>query len=259
MTQLYRGPLFLRGFDDEVREHLAGELRTQGLDLRFDTNVTAIERDGDRRVLTLTDGSTLEVDQVLYATGRHPKTEGLGLENAGVELTEGGAIAVDEYSRTNVPSIWAIGDVTDRIQLTPVALHEAMCLVKTLFQNEPTSPDHEDVASAVFSQPPIGTVGLTEAEARERYGAIDVYTSSFRTLKDTLTGSQAKSFMKLIVDRESDRVIGLHIVGPDAGEITQGFAVAIKCKATKAQFDATIGIHPTAAEELVTMREPTRQ
>jgi glutathione reductase (NADPH) len=199
------------------------------------------------------------VDQVLYATGRHPKTQGLGLEEVGVATDRAGAILVDRFSQTNVPSIWAIGDVTDRLNLTPVAIHEGMCLAKTLFGGEPTAPDHRDVATAVFSQPPIGTVGLTEEEAADAFDRVDVYTSSFRSLKDTLTGSEAKSLMKLLVDASTDRVVGVHVVGPDAGEMIQGFSVAIKCGATKAQFDATIGVHPSAAEELVTMREPTRQ
>jgi len=258
VTQLYRGPLFLRGFDDEVREWLADEMRKKGIDLRFDVNVTAIEEAAGRKTATLTDGSTLEADQVFFATGRVPNTANLGLEKAGVELGSQGAIRVDETSRTNVANIYAIGDVTDRIQLTPVALHEAMCFARTVYGDSPSSPDHRDVPSAVFSQPPIGSVGLTEQEAREVGNPIHIYTSSFRSLKDTLTGSDEKTHMKLIVDQQSDRVLGVHMVGPDAGEIIQGFGVALKCDATKAQFDATIGIHPTAAEELVTMREPTR-
>ena len=258
VTQLYRGDLFLRGFDDDVRGWLAGEMRKQGIDLRFGTNVAGIEEHGGRRRATLTDGSTLDTDQVFFATGRIPNTAGLGLEAAGVAVGARGEILVDAYSRTNVPSIYAIGDVTDRIQLTPVAIHEAMCLARTLYGGTPTSPDHRDVPSAVFSQPPIGTVGLTEAEALSAGHRVDVYTSSFRALRDTLTGSDAQTHMKLLVDADSDRVLGVHMIGPDAGEIIQGFGVALKCDATKAQFDATIGIHPTAAEELVTMREPTR-
>jgi glutathione reductase (NADPH) len=257
VTQLYRGPLFLRGFDDDVRKVLAEEIRKKGVDLRFDTNVTALERDPDGTLrATLTDGSVAAADQVLFATGRKPNSANLGLEEVGVELSPKGAVVVDEFSCSSVPSIYAVGDVTDRLALTPVALHEAMCLVKTLFQGEPTSPVHENVPAAVFSQPPVGSVGLTEAQAREQYAEIDVYRSRFRTLKHTLTGGDETTMMKLIVDRESDRVLGLHVVGTDAGEMTQGFAVAIKCGATKAQFDSTVGIHPTSAEELVTMREP---
>jgi glutathione reductase (NADPH) len=256
VTQLYRGPLFLRGFDGDVREHLAGEVKKRGIDLRFDTNVTAIEKVGEGIRATLTDGSTLEADLILYATGRHPNCMDIGLEEVGVELAEDGSIRVDEYSRTNVPSIWAIGDVTNRINLTPVAIHEGVCLSETLFNDNPRSPEYENVPAAVFSQPPVGTVGLTEEQARDKYAAIEVYLSTFRALKHTLTGGEEKTLMKLIVDRESDRVIGLHMVGPEAGEIVQGFAVAIKAGATKADFDATIGIHPTSAEEFVTMRTP---
>lgn len=256
VTQLYRGPLFLRGFDADVRSHLAEQIRGRGVDLRFDTNVTAIAEQGSGIRAMLTDGSTLDADLILFATGRHPNTEKLGLEEAGVELAADGSICVDEYSRTNVPSIWAVGDVTNRINLTPVAIHEGVCLSETLFGGHPRSPDHENVPAAVFSQPPVGTVGLNEGEARERFAEINVYRSTFRALKHTLTGGEEKTMMKLIVDRGSDRVVGLHMVGPDAGEIVQGFAVAIKAGATKADFDATIGIHPTSAEEFVTMRTP---
>ncbi len=254
VVQLYRGPLFLRGFDRDVRSHLAKEIRGRGVDLRFDINVTAIEKTDAGVRADLTDGGTLDADLILFATGRHPNSEKLGLEELGVEFGKAGAIVVDEYSRTNIPSIWAIGDVTNRINLTPVALHEGVCLSQTLFADNPCSPDHENVPAAVFSQPPVGTVGLTEAEAREEYAAIDVYRSTFRALKHTLTGSDERTLMKLIVDRASDRVVGLHMVGPEAGEIIQGFAVAIKAGATKADFDATLGVHPTSAEEFVTMR-----
>jgi glutathione reductase (NADPH) len=257
VTQLYRGPLFLRGFDDDVRKVLAEEIRKKGVDLRFETNVTAIEEaPGGRLRASLTDGSTLDTDQILYATGRKPNTANLGLEEVGVALDAKGAIVVDEYSCSSVPSIHAVGDVTDRIALTPVALHEAMCLVATLFEGKPTAPVHENVPAAVFSQPSVGTVGLTEARARERFGDVIVYRSRFRPLKHTLTGSDETAMMKIIVDRKSDRVLGIHLVGAEAGEITQGFAVAIKCGVTKAQLDSTVGIHPTSAEELVTMREP---
>jgi glutathione reductase (NADPH) len=258
VSQLYRGPLFLRGFDGDVRTHLAEQVRGRGVDLRFDTNVTAIEKREGGICATLTDGSTLDADLILFATGRHPNSAKLGLEAVGVECAPGGAVIVDAYSRTNVPSIWAIGDVTDRINLTPVAIHEGMCIAETLFNDNPRSPDHENVPAAVFSQPPVGTVGLTEEAAREKFDAIDIYRSTFRTLKHTLTGSAERSMMKLIVDRASDRVVGLHMVGPEAGEIVQGFAVAIKAGATKADFDATLPIHPTAAEEFVTMRTPVK-
>jgi glutathione reductase (NADPH) len=255
-TQLYRGPLFLRGFDDDVRKTLASEMRQRGLDLRFDANVASIEKASSGLCATLADGSKLEADAILYATGRSPNTREIGLEEAGVELDGKGAVSVDEFSRSSVPSVWAIGDATDRINLTPVAIHEGICLAKTLFADEPTRPDHSNVASAVFSQPPIGTVGLTEFAAREAYGEIDIYRSSFRPLKHTLTGRNETTMMKLVVDRASDRVIGVHMVGPEAGEIIQGFAVSLKCGATKAQFDSTIGIHPTSAEEFVTLRDP---
>ncbi len=257
VTQLYRGPLFLRGFDDDVRTVLAEEMRQKGIDLRFELNVDRIERSDDGVRATLNDGSRLEADEILVATGRRPLTADLGLEKLGVELDEKGAIVVDEYSRSSVPSITAIGDVTDRINLTPVAIHEGMALARTLFGEGPTAPCHQDVASAVFSQPPLGTVGLNESAARERYGEIDVYKSRFRPLVHTLTGREETTFVKLCVDRASDRVVGVHMVGDDAAEILQGLAVAVKCRATKAQFDETIGIHPTAAEEFVTLREPT--
>jgi len=256
VTQLYRGPLFLRGFDDDVRRHLAEQMAGRGIDLRFNANVTALAKARSGLRATLTDGSQLETDLVLFATGRHPNSANLGLEEVGVELATDGAIKVDAFSRTNVPSIWAIGDVTNRINLTPVAIHEGVCLSETLFGKGPRSPVHENVPAAVFSQPPVATVGLTEAAARERYGEIDVYRTTFRALKHTLTHGHERTLMKLLVDRRSDRVVGLHMVGAEAGEIVQGFAVAIKAGATKADFDATLGIHPTAAEEFVTMRTP---
>lgn len=255
-VQLYRGPLFLRGFDDDLRVHLAGEIRKKGVDLRFDVKVHEIERRGDVLRARLTDDATIDVDQVMFATGRHPNVDGLGLERAGVERASDGSIAVDGYSCTNVPHIHAIGDVTNRLQLTPVAIREAMAYVETVFGGNPTAPDHSGVPTAVFSQPSLGTVGLTEAEARERHDAVDVYRSVFRPLKHTLTGGDERTLMKLVVDRASDRVLGVHMVGPDAGEIVQGFAVALKCGATKARFDETVGIHPTSAEELVTLRDP---
>jgi glutathione reductase (NADPH) len=256
VVQLYRGPLFLRGFDDDVRATLAEEMQRKGIDLRFEANPEKIEKSAAGLLVTLSDGSRIETDLVLYATGRQPLTADLGLEGAGVELDGEGAIVVDDYSRTRVPSIWAIGDATNRINLTPVALSEGMAFAKTAFGGEPTRPDHEDVPSAVFSQPPTASVGATEHEARERYGEVAIYRSRFRALKHTLSGREEKTMMKLIVDVASDRVVGCHMVGPDAGEIVQGVAIALKCRATKAQFDATIGIHPTAAEEFVTMREP---
>jgi glutathione reductase (NADPH) len=254
--QLYRGPLFMRGFDDDVRRHLADEMIRKGIDLRFDTNVSAIEKTRTGLAATLEDGATLEADVIMYATGRAPNSANLGLEECGVERRESGAVVIDDYFRTSVPGIFALGDVTERLQLTPVAIAEAMAFARTQFLGEKTEMDYADVPTAVFSQPPIGTVGLTEAEARQSLGAVDVYRSSFRALKNTLSGNQEKTLMKLVVDRASDRVVGCHMVGPDAGEIIQGLGIALKCGATKAQFDATVGIHPTAAEEFVTMREP---
>ncbi len=256
VTQLYRGPLFLRGFDDDVRTGLAQEMRRQGIDLRFDADPARLEKTEDGIVAVLADETRLEADCILYSTGRRPLTGGLGLAAVGVELDEKGAIVVDEFSRSTVESIWAIGDVTDRINLTPMAIAEGMALARTVFGQQPTKPDHDGVPSAVFSQPAIGSVGLTEAQAREQYAEVDVYRSHFRPLKHTLTGSGERTLMKLLVDRRSDRVVGLHMLGPEAGEIVQGFAVALKAGATKAIFDATVGIHPTAAEEFVTLREP---
>ena len=255
VMQLYRGPLFLRGFDDDVRGFLADEMRKKGVDLRFNANIAGIEKQGDALLATLEDGTELETDLVMYATGRAPNAGGIGLEGAGVELNAKGAIVVDDRFKSSVDSIYAIGDVIDRVALTPVAIAEGMVLAANLFRGESGAMDYADVPTAVFSQPNIGTAGLTEAQARETYGAVDIYKSSFTPMKHTLTGRDEKTFMKLIVDRASDRVVGFHMVGPDAGETTQGIGISLKCGATKAQFDATVGIHPTAAEEFVTMRE----
>jgi glutathione reductase (NADPH) len=255
VTQLYRGPLFLRGFDPDVRQVLAEEMKKKGVDLRFEANIARIEKSASGLRAVLDDGATLECDTILYATGRLPLTSGIGLEEAGVKLGAKGEVLVDEFSRSSVENIWAIGDATDRMNLTPVAIHEAMCLAKTLFGGEPTSPVHENVASAVFSQPPVASVGLGEDEARDRFGTVDVYRTRFGPLLHTLTGRSEQTMMKLLVDSDTDRVVGCHMVGPEAGEIIQGLAVAVKCGATKAQFDATVGVHPTSAEEFVTMRE----
>jgi glutathione reductase (NADPH) len=254
VTQLYRGPLFLRGFDDDCRKTLAEEMRKRGVDLRFSTDIERIEKVESELRATLTDGTVLEADQILYATGRVPNTRSLGLEQAGVEIKENGAVMVDDFSKTTVDSVYAIGDCTDRIMLTPVAIAEGRAVAETLFNNNPMKPNYLNVPSTVFSTPNIGTVGLTEEDARELHKAIDVYRTSFRPLKHTLTGRDEKTMMKLIVDQATDKVLGCHLVGPDAGEIVQGLAIAMNCGATKAQFDATIGIHPTAAEEFVTMR-----
>ncbi len=258
VTLIYRGSLFLRGFDEEIRTHLAEEMRSRGIELRFDSRVESIEeRAGagdDRLRLHLDSGNAVDCGEVLYATGRRPLVAGLGLADCGVALGENGEILVDEYSRSNVPNIWAIGDVTDRLNLTPVAIHEAMCLSRTLYGGEPTPVDHESVATAVFSQPPLAAVGLTEEEARARYDEVDVHRSRFRPLKLTLTDNQERTLVKLVVDRASGRVLGAHMLGADAPEIIQGLAVAVKMGATKDDFDAAMAIHPTSAEEFVTLR-----
>jgi glutathione reductase (NADPH) len=253
-TQLYRGELFLRGFDDDIRRTLAEEMRKRGIDLRFNSDIQRIEKHGAILRATLDDGQTIEADQILYATGRVPLTRNLGLERAGVQLKDSGAVVVDDYSKSSADNIYAIGDCTDRMMLTPVAIAEGMAVANTLFNNKPTRPGYLNVPTAVFSTPNCGSVGLTEREARQRNFQVDIYRSSFRPLKHTLTGRDERTMMKLVVDGATDRVLGCHMVGPDAGEITQGLAVALNCGATKAQFDATIGIHPTAAEEFVTMR-----
>lgn len=255
-TQLYRGPLFLRGFDYDMREFLAGEMRKKGVDLRFDADVAEIHEAGSGYEVTLEDGAVVETDLVMYATGRRPIVEGLGLEACGVNVSDKGAIVVDDNYRTNVESIYAIGDVTDRVNLTPVALAEGMALAWHLYRDQQRPVDYEYIPSAVFSQPNLATVGYIESEARKKFGKVTVYKSSFTPLKHTLSGSDEKTLMKLIVDDASDRVVGAHMVGPDAGETIQGLAVALKAGATKATFDRTIGIHPTSAEEWVTMREP---
>ena len=253
---LYRGPLFLRGFDDGVRRFVAEELEKKGVALRFNAVVDRIDKTGDERVLTLADGGEVWADLVLYATGRRPNVADLGLREAGVALADNGAVLVDDEYRSNLRNILAVGDVIDRMQLTPVAIAEGMCVAHNLFgDGPPRRLDYENIPTAVFCQPNIGTVGLTEAEARRRLGPIEVYESSFKPMKHTLTGRSERTFMKIVVECATDLVVGLHMVGPEAGEIVQGMAVAINAGATKRQFDATIGIHPTAAEEFVTMRE----
>ncbi len=256
VTQLYRGTQVLRGFDDDVRNFVAGEMGKKGVDIRVNAQIGSVERSGGGLQVTMRDGATLEVDTVLCAIGRRPKVAGLGLEAAGVRTDERGAIAVDDAFRTSVPHIHAVGDVIDRVQLTPVALAEAMVLVDGLFGSGSRKMDYADIPTAVFTHPNIGTVGLTEAQARERFGRVRIYRSEFRALKHTLSRSSERTLMKLVVDDASDRVVGVHMVGEEAGEIIQGLAVALKAGATKAVFDATVGIHPTAAEEFVTMREP---
>ena len=254
VTEIIRAPQILRGFDETVRHTLAEEMKKKGIDIRADTVVEEIVKDADGFQLKLKDGGSIETDLVMYATGRAPNTRGIGLEEAGIELDEAGAIKVDEFSKTAVDNIYAIGDVTERLNLTPVALAEAEAFVTTVYDGTPTALDYANVASAVFSQPPICSVGLTEEQARGK-ADIDVYESRFTPMKYTLSGRDEKTMMKIIVDRDSDLVLGCHMVGLDAPEIIQGLAIALKCGATKAQFDATIGIHPTAAEEFVTMRE----
>jgi glutathione reductase (NADPH) len=254
-TLSYRGKRFLRGFDAELGERVAEEMAAKGMTLHFGAEPAAVEKKPGSLKITYSDGSLQETDLVLFATGRKPNTANLGLEKAGVKLAADGAVVVDKYSTSTVDSIHAIGDVTNRINLTPVATAEAMWLVRTLFRNEPTPVDHENVPTAVFANPNLATVGLSEEKARERFGAVDIYKTSFRSLKLTMTDKKERMFMKLVVDRATQRVVGAHMIGPDAGEIIQGVAIAVKVGATKAQFDATIGIHPTAAEEFVTMRE----
>jgi glutathione reductase (NADPH) len=252
----YRGDSLLKLFDADLGRFLGTEMSKKGMRILLRSHILAIERAGQRLVCLLSDGSTLETGAVMYATGRNPNTAELGLEHAGVEVAANGAVMVDHEFRTNVPSIHAIGDVIHKMQLTPVALAEGMVVAERLFGNGKRSIDYRNVPTAVFSHPNVGTVGLTEAQARHEYEAVAIYRSTFTPLKHRLSGRDEQTLMKLVVDKASDRVLGVHMVGPEAGEIIQGFAVALTCGATKAQFDATIGIHPTAAEELVTMREP---
>ena len=262
VTQLYRGEQVLRGFDDEVRHFVAAEMRKTGIDLRLNADVVAVHRTPDGLVVSLGGGESVTVDAVLYATGRIPLVKGLGLEALGVEQGAEGAIVVNDGYQTNVPSIYALGDVTARVQLTPVALGEAMVLVDYLFGPQAgkakRSMSYEFIPTAVFTHPNIGTVGHSEAQARKLFGKVSIFKSEFKALKHTLSGSTERTLMKLIVEDATDRVVGLHMVGPDAGEVVQGFAVAMKAGATKAIFDSTIGIHPTAAEEFVTMRTHTQ-
>ncbi|KAL6338577.1 hypothetical protein AAG906_021292 [Vitis piasezkii] len=250
----------LRGFDEDVRDFVAEQMSLRGIEFHTEESPQAILKSADGSLSLKTNKGTVEgFSHIMFATGRRPNTKNLGLETVGVKMTKTGAIEVDEFSRASVPSIWAVGDVTDRINLTPVALMEGGALAKTLFGNEPTKPDYRAVPSAVFSQPPIGQVGLTEEQAIQKYGDIDVYTANFRPLKATLSGLPDRVFMKLIVCAKTNKVLGLHMCGEDSPEIVQGFAVAVRAGLTKADFDATVGIHPTAAEELVTMRTPTRK
>ena len=257
-TLIYRGDLFLRGFDGECREFLAAQMRDKGIRLLFNTRIESIDKQDNRYRVNSPDTDTLTTDLIMYATGRRPNTANLGLEAAGVGLNEKGAIMVDAEYRSSTPSIYAIGDVTDRFNLTPVATAEGTALANNLFNNQSRRVDYRDVPTCIFSQPNLGTVGLTEEQARQEYANVDIYKSRFTSLKHTLAGNSEKTLMKMIVDKDSDKVLGVHMVGADAGEIIQGIGIALKAGATKSVFDATIGIHPTAAEEFVTMREPAK-
>lgn len=256
VTIAVRGENLLRGFDDDVRENVTENLCKRGIRIIRETVVRSIEQCANGLSVRLGGGEMLEIDVVLFATGRTPNSENLGLKDAGVRIDGAGAIEVNSFSQTNVPSIYAVGDVTNRINLTPVAIAEARAVAETLFHDNPLEMSHENVPSAVFCQPPVGTVGLTEAQARAKFGKIDVYRARFRPMKHTLSGRDERTMMKLIVERATSKVVGVHMVGSDAPEIIQGIAIAVQCGATKAQFDRTVGIHPTAAEEFVTMREP---
>jgi glutathione reductase (NADPH) len=257
VVELIRRPELLYGFDDDVRVALGEEMRGRGVDIRGRTQVVRIDKAARGYTVTTTAGDKIETDLVMYATGRKPNIKAMGLAEIGVRINEAGAVIVDEWQRSTVPNIYAIGDVTDRINLTPVAIAEGRAIAETLFNNNPIKMDHADVPSAVFSQPPIGAVGLTEEQARREYGEVDVYMARFKPMKNTLSGREERTLMKLVVDARSERVLGCHMLGPDAPEIVQGLAVAVKCGATKRQFDQTVGIHPSAAEEFVTMREKT--
>ncbi len=257
-TIVYRGPEILRGFDNDVRELLHDEYEKRGIRIITEQQISKLELAADdKRKATLSSGEVLEVDQVMFALGRLPLTGSLGLELAGVATDDRGYIKVDEYSRTNVDHIWAVGDVTDRVQLTPVAIHESMCFVATEFRGDPQQPDHEMIPTAVFSHPEIGTVGMTEEEAGQKFEKLNVFRANFRPMKHTMSGRDSRMLMKLIVDAATDKVIGAHILGPDAGEMAQILAIPMKMGSTKADFDRTMALHPSAAEELVTMYEPS--
>ena len=257
VLQFYRGDQILRGFDAEAIEHVANGMRAHGVDIRTNTNVASIEKTDQGLVVTDTNGVVHQVDQVMFATGRTPNTDGLGLQALGVELGRKGEIIVDAYSQTKVPSIYAVGDVTDRANLTPVAIREGMAFVDTVFKGVPTAPDHDLIPTAIFTQPEMGTIGLSEAEAKAQE-KVHVFTTSFKSMREGFGGVEERVFMKLIVSQETDKVLGCHIVAPHAGEMIQLAGIAVKMGATKADFDRTVAVHPTMAEELVTMRNPTR-
>ena len=255
VTLVYRGENILRGFDDDVREHLRNEMQSRGITVTCGHTVTEVQRTGEEFITRLSDKSIIRSEKVMFATGRRPNVSGFGLERLGIKISSHGGIEVDEFSRTSVANIYAVGDVTNRVNLTPVAIREGHAFADTVFGSKPTPVDHTNVPTAVFSEPEVGVIGLTEAQARERLAKLDVYKTTFRPMKATLSGRNTRTFMKLLVDASTDRVVGCHIVGPDAGELIQIVGIAVKMGATKADFDATMAVHPTAAEELVTMRE----
>jgi len=254
-TLVYRGPNILRGFDDDVRAHVAEEMKKRGVKIVLGSQHASIEKTDRGYLSRMTAGGDIETDLVMFATGRKPYVDGLGLENAGVALREGGAVVVDKFSKTNVDNIWAVGDVTDRINLTPVAIREGAAFAQTEFYDNPTTFDHDMVASAVFSQPPVGAVGMSEAEARHVVGKVDIYLSRFRPMKTTFYGGDERCLIKLVVDASTQKILGCHVVGDDAPEIIQMAAIALKMGVTKQQWDSTCAVHPTLAEELVTMRD----
>lgn len=254
-TVVHRGPNVLRGFDDDIRAHITEEMEQRGVKVLLGTQHAKIEKTPTGLVSTCSGGHDVESDVVMFALGREPYTEGLGLENAGVALADNGAVKVDAYSRSSVENIWAVGDVTDRINLTPVAIREGQSFAMTEFHDQPTTFDHEMVAAAVFTQPQIGVVGLSEADARHKHGKVDIYLAKFRPMKETFYGGHQRALMKLVVEQGTEKILGCHVVAPDAPEIIQMAAIAIKMGVTKPQWDATCAVHPTLAEELVTMRE----
>ncbi|MEL6210295.1 MAG: FAD-dependent oxidoreductase, partial [Pseudomonadota bacterium] len=256
VTLAYRGARILRTFDHDLSDHIMEEMVKKGIDLRLNANIESIEKTNEGLVAKLSDGTSVTADAVLAALGRKPSTAGLGLEEIGVELRKNGAIAVDEYSQTTVPSIYAVGDVTSRLDLTPVAIREGVAFHETVFKGNPTKPDHALVATAIFTQPEVGTIGLSEEAARAEGFDVEIYRSRFRPMVHTLSGRDEKMLTKLIVDKADRKVLGVHIVGHGAGEMIQLAAIAVKMGATKEDFDRTVAVHPTAAEELVTMREP---
>ena len=256
VTLIYRGENILRGFDDDVRSHLRAELEKGGIRILTGRIVAAVEKTATGMRSKLSDGQVIDTDRVMFAIGRRPNVAGFGLEGAGVKLAQNGGIAVDPYSQTSTSNVYAIGDVTNRVNLTPVAIREGQAFADTVFGNMPTAVDHAHVATAVFSEPEVGVIGMTEAMARARLAAVDIYRTSFRPLKATLSGRDTRMLIKLVVDGSTDRVVGCHIAGPDAAELIQLVGVAVTMKARKADFDATMAVHPTAAEELVTLRKP---